>query len=861
MAEDGRAFVLSAAGIFIVNADDLIADSEDYSYSLLNRKSGLTSTLTANAYFAVSDDRLYLCCSDGVFILNMEGYSDFDSHYQIVLRSVKKNNEEVRFHNGVYEIPAGPGQIVITPAILNYTISDPLVGISLEGIDENPRIMRQSELESIYYPSLPYGRHRLVVRVLDDTETTVLKEMIFLIYKDAKLYEHTYFKVYLAVNLTILLVIIVWLLSKMGNMAIISRQYEQIREAKEDAEYANQAKSRFLAQMSHEIRTPINAVLGMDEMILRESREPEIRSYAKDIYKAGNTLLSLINDILDSSKIESGRMEIIPVEYELVPMIRELENMIAGRAQEKDLLLETVVDPELPKVLFGDDVRIRQVITNILTNAVKYTVTGSVWFRLSGQRDHEMLKLHVEVEDTGIGIKEEDLSKLFEAYRRIDESNIRNVEGTGLGMNITEQLLIMMGSRLEVNSIYGKGTKISFDIDQKIINASPIGEYSHIKASKEDIFGESEEEAFTAEDARILVVDDNSMNRKVLRSLLRLVRIQVSEAASGPEALAKAEHERFDLVFMDHMMPGMDGVETMKRMRELENCRDLPIYALTANAVTGARDEYISLGFDGFISKPASFEMLGKTLREALRPELIRPLTEEEKSRLRESFSGSSNPVPDDLPLVDGLDWSYAWLHLPDRDTLREGVENFYDVLGLQAERLQKCYEALVPKAGNRPKDEKKEEENGDTPIDLYRIQVHAMKSTAATVGIIPLAGTAKVLEDAAGNGNMKVIHAVHEPFRIEWVSYREKLKGVFGLGLENTKKKPGDRAWLKDMLEALAEAFEVLDADRMDGIMFDMTEHTFGQDIDELVVKLNAAVKDMDEELATKIMKEMEGK
>ncbi|MBO4374090.1 MAG: response regulator [Lachnospiraceae bacterium] len=861
LADDGRAFVLSAAGLYIVSEEDLIEDSADYSYSLLNRKCGLTSTLTANAYFAVKDGKLYLCCSEGVFILDMKDYSNFDSHYQIVLRSVKKDGSEVGFHNGVYEIPEGPGQIIVTPAVLNYTISDPLVGIRLEGIDPEPRIMRQSELESIYYPSLPYGRHRLIVQVLDDSGRNVLKEMVFLIYKDAKLYEHTYFKIYLAVNLTILLVIIVWMLSKMGNMAIISRQYDQIREAKEDADYANQAKSRFLAQMSHEIRTPINAVLGMDEMILRESREPDIRSYAKDIYKAGNTLLSLINDILDSSKIESGRMEIVPVEYETVSMVRELENMISGRAQEKDLLLEVTVDPELPKVLYGDDVRIRQVITNILTNAVKYTVSGSVWFRIGGKKEHDILKLHVEVEDTGIGIKEEDLPRLFEAYRRLDEGKNRNVEGTGLGMNITEQLLKMMGSRLEVNSIYGKGTKISFDLDQKIINPAPIGEYSRIKAAaKDDLFGGNEEEAFTAPDARILVVDDNSMNRKVLRSLLKPVRIQVSEAASGAEALARVEHEKFDLIFMDHMMPGMDGVETMQRIRKLDGGKELPIFALTANAVTGAKEEYIKQGFDGFISKPASFEMLGETLRKALPPELIRPLTEEEKANMRESFAGSSNPVPDDLPVVDGLDWSYAWLHMPDMDMLRDGVETFYEVIGLQAERLQRCYEALVPKAGNRSP-EKKKNEGEDSPLDLYRIQVHAMKSTAATVGIVPLAGTAKLLESAAKDKNMKVIHAVHEPFRIEWVSYREKLKGVFGLGLENTKKKPGDRAWLHDMLKTLTEAIEILDTDRMDGIMFDMTSHTFGQDMDELVEKLNAAVKDMDEELANEIINEMEGK
>ena len=427
-------------------------------------------------------------------------------------------------------------------------------------------------------------------------------------------------------------------------------------------------------------------------------------------------------------------------------------------------------------------------------------------------------------------------------------------------MNITEQLLKMMGSRLEVNSIYGKGTKISFDLDQKIINSAPIGEYSRIKAAKDDLSAAGEE-AFTARDARVLVVDDNAMNRKVIRSLLKPTGIGISEAASGPEALAKVEHEKIDLVFMDHMMPGMDGVETMKRMRQMESIKDIPIFALTANAVTGAREEYLKLGFDGFISKPASMDRLQEALKKALPPEMIKPLTEEERQKLKDSFSGSSNPVPDDLPEVEGLDWSYAWLHMPDRDMLRDGIETFYEVIGLQAERLEKAYEALVPKAGNRTPAVDKKNDSGDSPLDLYRIQVHAMKSSAATIGIVPLAGVAKMLESAAKDKNMKIIHAVHEPFRKEWVSYRDKLKGVFGLGLEGGAKKPGDRAWLKDMCKALTEAMEILDTDRMDGIMFDMKEHTFGQDIDELVGKLAAAVTDMDEELAAGIIKEMEGK
>ncbi|MCR4674040.1 MAG: response regulator, partial [Lachnospiraceae bacterium] len=592
--DEGVAYVSSSAGIYVVKLEDLLEDSGDYAYSLLNNNRGLTTTLTANAWNAVEGNELYLCCTDGVQILDMSAYGEFDAHYQIVLQSITRDGEEIALTDGVYTIPSGIGQIEITPAILNYTLSDPLVKMELEGVDRKAVIRRQSDLGSLYYASFPSGDYSLNIQVLDEDGVTVNKKMVFLIHKDAKLYEQTYYKFYLLFNVGILLAFITWLVAKMGNMAVINRQYDEIREAKEDAEYANQAKSRFLAQMSHEIRTPINAVLGMDEMILRETKEVDTRGYAKDIYNAGQTLLSLINDILDSSKIESGKMDIVPVEYELAILIHDLVNMISQRAQAKDLRLEVEVDSTLPRVLFGDDVRIRQVITNILTNAVKYTMTGSVWLRVKGERMGDKLILRVEVEDTGIGIKEEDMPKLFQEYQRIEEGRNRKIEGTGLGMNITIQLLHLMGSELEVTSVYGKGSKFYFDLEQEIIDSAPMGNYK--KASKVDDKFMSGQDDFIAEEAKVLVVDDNAMNRKVFRSLLRPTKVLVSEAASGKEALAFVEREKFNIIFMDHMMPEMDGVETMKRMRKMECCDGVPIYVLTANAVTGAKDEYMAMG-------------------------------------------------------------------------------------------------------------------------------------------------------------------------------------------------------------------------------------------------------------------------
>lgn len=321
---------------------------------------------------------------------------------------------------------------------------------------------------------------------------------------------------------------------------IAKQQNIQLMQAKKEADTArheaiaaNEAKGKFLARMSHEIRTPINAVLGMDEMILRESKEPSIKEYAMDIYTAGQTLLSLINDILDFSKIDSGKMEIVPVEYDISSLIHDLSNMTLQRANSKNIRFEVEVDSGIPSRLYGDDVRIRQVLTNILTNAVKYTHEGTVWLRVQSHRSEKGVLLQFEVEDTGIGIKEEDLPKLSTEFERIEEEKNRNIEGTGLGMNITIQLLALLGSKLQVESIYGKGSKFYFELEQTIIDATPIGEFeARVRQIMADYHYSTK---CYAPDAHILVVDDNAVNRKVFRSLLKETQIQVTEAEGGAE--------------------------------------------------------------------------------------------------------------------------------------------------------------------------------------------------------------------------------------------------------------------------------------------------------------------------------------
>lgn len=408
--------------------------------------------------------------------------------------------------------------------------------------------------------------------------------------------------------------------SNKNNLAKI----KMIEERAQEAEAASKAKSAFLANMSHEIRTPINAVLGLDTMIIRETKESEIQSYAIDIENAGQILLALINDILDLSKIESGKMEIIPYEYELSSLVHDVINMITMKAQTKDLEVKLEMNHQLPSVLYGDDVRIRQVLVNLMNNAVKYTEKGSVTLKIDGAVENEDIVLSFAIEDTGIGIKEEDMHKLFADFERIEEKRNRNIEGTGLGMSITIQLLSLMGSKLNVSSVYGKGSVFSFEIRQEIRNKEAVGNLDKRIASRN--VAKKYQCSFTAPEARVLVVDDNKINLKVFVGLLKYTKVKIDIAQGGKEALTKIKNTPYDIVFLDHMMPDIDGIEVMKQIKEWTDDfpnQGTPVIALTANAISGAREEYLSVGFSDYLSKPINPDKLETMIRELLPENLI----------------------------------------------------------------------------------------------------------------------------------------------------------------------------------------------------------------------------------------------
>lgn len=448
----------------------------------------------------------------------------------------------------------------------------------------------------------------------------------------------------------------------------LSKMTSQLEGMAKEAQAANQAKSAFLSNMSHEIRTPINAVLGMDEMILRESRENDVIKYAEDIRSAGNSLLGLINDILDFSKIEAGRLDILPVEYEVTSVINDLYNMIILRANEKGLQFVMNIDPYIPSIMYGDEIRIKQVITNILTNAVKYTEKGSVTLNIDKINDNESdgvteepgdekypdsVLIKVSVVDTGIGIKTEDIDKLYNAFERIEEERNRNIEGTGLGLNITSNLLKLMGSELNVESVYGEGSVFSFVLKQKIVRGEPVGEIRD-RFAPEGTEHKIYREKFTAKDAKILVVDDTEMNLDVVKNLLKKTHIQIDTADSGEEALSLVSLNSYDLIFLDHRMPHMDGIECLKLMRAMEDnkSRRAPVISLTANAVSGAREEYLEAGFNDYLTKPIDSAKLEDMLIRYLPKDKVKLASDKDKEKSVSRRLGASKGKPS-IALID----------------------------------------------------------------------------------------------------------------------------------------------------------------------------------------------------------------
>ena len=420
------------------------------------------------------------------------------------------------------------------------------------------------------------------------------------------------------------------------------RERQRTEQQKEEIEQIARSKDTFFANMSHEIRTPINTIIGLNEMTLREDISDEVAENAVNIQNASKMLLTTINDILDLSKIESGKMEIVQAQYEVGSMFSDLVNLIWIRAHQKELEFKVAIDHEIPSVLYGDEVRIKQIVTNMLTNAVKYTEKGSITLSAKAERiSTDEIMLRIAVTDTGKGIRKEDLEDLFNSFKRVDETSNRKIEGTGLGLNISKQLAEMMGGRLTVDSVYHKGSVFTLEVKQRVVNVEPVGVINFGVQRRED-YRSKYKQSFTAPDARVLVVDDNEMNRMVAIKLLRGTGMMIETVESGRECLKRTAENSYHLILMDHMMPDMDGEETMRAVRSQAKgfCQKVPIIALTANVMANAERIYQDMGFDGFLSKPINSSLLEAALLKHLPHELIEyTAQEDEEVQMQDAIS------------------------------------------------------------------------------------------------------------------------------------------------------------------------------------------------------------------------------
>ena len=717
-----------------------------------------------------------------------------------------------------------------------------------------------------------------------------------------------------------------------------SRYVTQLAE--QEMEKASRLKSDFLANMSHEIRTPMNAVIGMAEMALREDLTPEARYYIHQIKSSGRELLTIINDILDFSKIEAGKLDIVPVEYETMSIINDAVNILMTRLKDKDVELILKLRPDIPRVLLGDNIRIKQVLINLANNAVKFTKEGRITIEMTYQkRSEDEVEMQVSVEDTGIGIREEDLNQLFQSFQQLDSKRNRNVEGTGLGLAISQQLLHLMGGEIAVESVYNQGSKFSFSFPQKIVESAPsievpdagqkivaglethtgireqlkedcknlgisyVGiesvkalealaddckekelfclfdredvtdewkaylkdhketnirfvmlvdyfdekkyDYANLRVMKKPIYalnlatllkggdmnhiftenGE-EEVSFIAPEAEILVVDDNAVNLTIVEGLLKPLQMKLQTADSGKEAINKAKGNAFDLIFMDHMMPEMDGIEATHILRGMDEYKNVPIIALSANAIGNIREKFINEGMTDFVAKPIELHTLLSKVRQWLPPDKIQTVKVQEQEDVKQG-------LPD---VIGDFDTQSAVRLLGSKELYATVLENFYHTIEKKATLIREVY--------------------NQTDWVRYTIEVHALKSLSRQIGANGLADMAAKLEQAGNERDIAYIQQNTDAMLEKYLAYRDLLEPYFPKE-EWTAEEETEPDRLRECLECLEKAAEDLDMDRMEEQLKTMKHYRYPTRQQELFERLQDAIEDWDTDTCESIIAE----
>lgn len=589
-------------------------------------------------------------------------------------------------------------------------------------------------------------------------------------------------------------------------------------------EDANRAKTNFVSNMSHEIRTPMNSIVGITEILLRSRHSPKEQEYLLNIQSSGRVLLTIINDVLDCSKMEAGKMQLFDEPYDTCSLFHDLRISMENRIGHSGLELIYDIDQDIPCKLKGDMGRIRQVIINLVNNAIKYTEKGSVRFSVHvRQKNTDKVMLYYEVADTGIGIRKEDQKILFDAFQRVEMDRNRYVEGTGLGLTISQNLVNMMGGVIEVESEYGKGSRFFFTIEQTIIDPTPVSAVNY-NGQKDNVTEKEAECLFIAPEAHILLVDDNELNLVVAKELLKPLRMQIDTAENGLQAVKMVRGSQYDLVLMDHMMPVMDGIEAAKAIRALpeDKYQKLPIIALTANAMVDARKEFLNAGMNGFVAKPIDFARICNQLKLWLPKDLVRDVPKEEAKKLLADDLSDREIQPEDPQM--GFSFEEGVNHCGSKAALMKTIRIFYRTIDSKANKIEQCLKEGL--------------------ISDYVIEIHALKSSALLIGAVPLSEAAKELEDYGKQGKTEVLE---EKTPDVLTLYRD-LKNIlrpYAEKEEDAKKEFSDGEWIT-ALQQIHQCIEQFDLDGVDQIMEQLEEYQVPECIRESMDQLRVYVADV---------------
>lgn len=717
-----KACILSSAGIYLVDTEELLSEGE-LNYKLYNYHDGLYDALTANSWnYVDKSGKLYFCTNGGVSYFDPQKSYNDTAEYRYSLSSVRVDGENIAISGDTISIPAESRFVSLEASVRNYLASNPKMRFFIKELDSTPTTYDYKNLESIQITNLNEGKYTVCIQILSD-EGEILSERNYSLIKKPHSWETPLYKFYLRAVTIWIVVATLWMIITTGTTINSDKKMEKMRY---------QAKSEFLANMSHEFRTPVNTILGMNEMIMHDTESDTVLEYSDNIRTAGAHLMTMINDVLDYSTIESGKLELTSEKYDLENLLRDEVAVLKYTAGKKNLETVVVIDDNLPIEVEGDYHRVKQIMDNLVSNAVKYTDEGQITFSVNGESmDDDSFILSITVADTGSGIADENFEKIFDSFDRLSDRNKIMVEGTGLGLSITRNLVEMMNGTIDVKSVLGSGSVFSVKIPQKISGDKMIGIFSFTPEKKI-------KKTFSVEGAKVLAVDDNRMNLAVLSGLLKRYGIVPDAALSGEECLRLCENNKYDLILMDHMMPSPDGIETMHKIRnEIPINKETAIVVLTANAVSGAKQKYLDEGFDDYLSKPVETNFLEQVLLKHLPKEMITEFSEEDSTSLL-----SDIPDTEESEINKNIGLKYCGSN---EELYNEIVESYCKEGRKYREKLITCIQ------------------NDD--MQNYAIIAHTLKSTSLNIGAKRFSDFAKEHEFASKQNNKEKIKESFDDF------------------------------------------------------------------------------------------------